>query len=53
MTRDRLGLGLLGLLIGLVLVNVPWLGVDAWAFKAPEAHAHGLLGPLEIGRAHV
>ena len=46
MTRDRLGLGLLGLLIGLVLVNVPWLGVDAWAFKAPEAHAHGLLGPL-------
>ena len=46
MTRDRFGLGLLGLLIGLVLVNVPWLGVDAWAFKAPEAHAHGLLGPL-------
>ena len=46
MTRDRLGLGLLGLLIGLVLVNVPWLGVDAWAFRAPEAHAHGLLGPL-------
>ena len=46
MTRDRLGLGLLGLLIGLVLVNVPWLGVDAWAFRAPEAAASGLLGPL-------
>ena len=45
-TRDRLGLALLGLLVGLVLIDVPWLGVDAWAFHAPTATAHGLLGPL-------
>ena len=45
-TRDRLGLALLGVLIGLVLINVPWLGVDAWAFKAPAAVTDGLLGPL-------
>jgi hypothetical protein len=44
--RDRLGLALLGLLIGLVLLNVPWLGVDAWAFRAPTAAAEGVLGPL-------
>ena len=44
--RDRLGLGLLGVLIGLVLLSVPWLGVDAWAFRAPEAAASGVLGPL-------
>jgi hypothetical protein len=45
-TRDRLGLALLGVLIGLVLINVPWLGVDAWAFVAPQATAGGVLGPL-------
>lgn len=45
-SRNRLGLALLGLLIGLVLVNVPWLGVDAWAFRAPAAAGDGLLGPL-------
>ena len=45
-TRDRLGLALLGLLIALVLIDVPWLGVDAWPFAAPAARADGLLGPL-------
>ncbi len=45
-TRDRLGLALLGVLIGLVLIDVPWLGVDAWAFVAPDAATGGLLGPL-------
>lgn len=44
--RDHLGLALLGVLIGLVLVDVPWLGVDAWAFVAPDAVARGVLGPL-------
>ena len=42
----HLGLGLLGVLIGLVLIDVPWLGSDAWAFTAPAATADGLLGPL-------
>jgi hypothetical protein len=42
----HLGLGLLGVLIGLVLIDVPWLGNDAWAFTAPAATADGLLGPL-------
>jgi len=37
---------LLGLLLGIVLLNVPWLGVDAWDFRAPPADADGLLGPL-------
>jgi heat shock gene repressor HrcA len=45
-SRERLGLALLGVLIGLVLINVPWLGVDAWAFAAPKAVTSGLLGPL-------
>lgn len=44
--RDRLGVALLGLLVALVLIDVPWLGVDAWAFDAPAAAGHGLLGPL-------
>ena len=44
--RDRLGLALLGLLVVLVLIDVPWLGVDAWPFAAPAALADGVLGPL-------
>lgn len=44
--RDNRGLALLGVLIGLVLISVPWLGSDAWAFVAPTASANGLLGPL-------
>lgn len=43
--RQR-GQALLGVLIGLVLIAVPWLGVDAWPFVAPDASAGGLLGPL-------
>ena len=42
----HLGLALLGVLIGLVLIDVPWLGSDAWAFTAHAATADGLLGPL-------
>jgi hypothetical protein len=45
--RSRpLGLALLGVLLGLVLINVPWLGSDAWLFVAPDASGNGLLGPL-------
>ena len=44
--RDNRGLALLGVLVGLVLIAVPWLGSDAWAFVAPTASANGLLGPL-------
>jgi hypothetical protein len=44
--RDNRGLALLGVLVGLVLISVPWLGSDAWAFVAPTASANGLLGPL-------
>ena len=44
--RDNRGLALLGVLVGLVLIAVPWLGSDAWAFVAPTATANGLLGPL-------
>ncbi len=44
--RDHRGLALLGVLVGLVLIAVPWLGSDAWAFVAPTASANGLLGPL-------
>ena len=46
LSRDRLGLALLGVLIALVLIDVPWLGVDAWAFIAPKAATGGVLGPL-------
>ncbi|MGI9188364.1 MAG: hypothetical protein ACR2J9_12750 [Gaiellales bacterium] len=46
LSRERLGLALLGVLIGLVLIDVPWLGVDAWAFVAPDAATGGVLGPL-------
>ena len=45
-TRDRLGLALLGVLIGLVLIDVPWLGVDAWAFVAPDIEAGRLMAPF-------
>ena len=41
--RDNRGLALLGVLVGLVLISVPWLGSDAWAFVAPTASANGLL----------
>jgi hypothetical protein len=44
--RDARGLALLGVLVGLALVGVPWLGVDAWAFVAPVAREDGPLGPL-------
>jgi hypothetical protein len=44
--RNNRGLALLGVLVGLVLISVPWLGSDAWAFVAPTASANGLLGPL-------
>ena len=44
--RNNRGLALLGVLVGLVLIAVPWLGSDAWAFVAPTATANGLLGPL-------
>lgn len=44
--RDRLGLALLGVLVALVVIDVPWLGIDAWAFVAPKAATGGLLGPL-------
>ena len=40
------GLFLLGTLVALVVVSVPWLGSDAWAFVVPEARADGMLGPL-------
>ena len=46
LSRERLGLALLGVLIALVLIDVPWLGVDAWAFVAPKAVTGGVLGPL-------
>ena len=46
LSRERLGLALLGVLIALVLIDVPWLGVDAWAFIAPKAATGGVLGPL-------
>ena len=44
--RDTRGLALLGVLIGLVLIAVPWLGSDAWAFVVPDASGSGVLGPL-------
>ena len=44
--RDNRGLALLGVLIGLVLIAVPWLGSDAWAFVVPDASGSGVLGPL-------
>jgi hypothetical protein len=36
-------LGVLGLLVA---VNVPSLGSDAWPFRTPPIHGHGILGPL-------
>ena len=42
-SRERLGLALLGVLIALVLIDVPWLGVDAWSFVAPKATTGGVL----------
>lgn len=42
MSAVRRGQALLGVLVALVLVTVPWLGVDAWAFDAPAASG----GPL-------
>lgn len=42
MSAARRGQALLGVLVALVLVSVPWLGVDAWAFDAPAASG----GPL-------
>lgn len=44
--RDTRGLALLGVLIGLVVIAVPWLGSDAWAFVVPDASSGGVLGPL-------
>ena len=46
LSRERLGLALLGVLIALVLIDVPGLGVVAWAFVAPKAVTGGVLGPL-------
>ncbi len=42
MSAARRSQALLGLLVALVLVSVPWLGVDAWPFAAPAAEG----GPL-------
>lgn len=42
MSAARRTQALLGLLVALVLVSVPWLGVDAWPFAAPAAEG----GPL-------
>ncbi len=44
--RDVRGISLLGVLIALVLVAVPWLGVDAWAFVVSDATTGGVFGPL-------
>ncbi len=44
--RDVRGISLLGVLMALVLVAVPWLGVDAWAFVVPDATTGGVFGPL-------
>ncbi len=46
MSLHQRGQALLGVLLGLVLLSVPWLGSDAWAFVAPNATSDGLLGPL-------
>ncbi len=52
MSAVRRGQALLGVLVALVLVSVPWLGVDAWAFDAPAASGGplGWLSALVDGR---
>jgi hypothetical protein len=37
---------LLGVLAGLVAVDVPQLGSEPWPFRPPSVHPHGLLGPV-------
>ncbi len=44
--RDVRGISLLSVLMALVLVAVPWLGVDAWAFVVSDATSGGVFGPL-------
>ena len=41
-------LGVLGLV---AMVEVPLIGADAWPFRPPSVHAHGILGPL-VRAAH-